>query len=171
MSMYDFLKDFAGPIATTIAAAVAATVTSTFAVRQTRAVEQQARTARNKLKIETFELRYAAYRAAIDVAEAALHDVIFDEQTRGEWEVNCSRALESEFLFSEDKYEAIKRTVGISRSLRYQTRRYEKFEGDDKEKGVRAQKLDATERELRSLYKSLPTLFRKELALEFVDQP
>jgi hypothetical protein len=46
--MYEFLKDFAGPVATIIASIAAAGITFYFASRQARIAQQQADTARQQ---------------------------------------------------------------------------------------------------------------------------
>ncbi len=58
--IYSFLKDFAGPIATIIAAIAAAI----FVGRQWRTAQQQADTAKDQLRYNLFERRYAIYAAA-----------------------------------------------------------------------------------------------------------
>lgn len=170
MSAYEFFKDFAGPIATVTAASVAAAVTTIFAIKQARFAEQQAKIAQNKLKIDTFEIRYSAYRATIEVAEAALHDKQFDDKDLARYQDQCNKALESEFLFSKDKYEIIKIVIGKSRSLRFQSMRMRRVEEEGKRLQEGNEKIDKTEKDLREIYDSLPSIFSNELSLEVIDR-
>src|SRR3982074_116545 len=75
--MYDFFKDFAGPIATAIAAATAAWITFRFNSRQTRIAESQTEIALDKLKVDVHKERYEIFCAAKSLVETigAQHDL------------------------------------------------------------------------------------------------
>jgi hypothetical protein len=71
---YQFLKDFAGPIATVIASVTAAIVALRMGRTQADISKSQLRTAHEKLRLDLFEKRYAVYTAARDLISVILRD-------------------------------------------------------------------------------------------------
>jgi hypothetical protein len=73
MPIYDFCKDFAGPIATVLASAAALRVTWRFSSTQAETGEAQKDIALDKLNFDVFDKRYEIYiatRAVIDHVKA-----------------------------------------------------------------------------------------------------
>jgi len=80
LALYDFFKDFAGPLAIVIAACVAAWVTFTFSSKQTKIAQTQAEIASERLKFDLFERRMRTYDAIREViTEIVQHDVVTNE--------------------------------------------------------------------------------------------
>ena len=59
LTMYQLLKDFAAPIGTITAAIVAVSVTAYFARHQKKIAKAQARVAREKLRHDLYDRRFA----------------------------------------------------------------------------------------------------------------
>jgi hypothetical protein len=76
--MYEFFKDFAGPIATFIAAGVAAAITFFFNRSQTRFAKVQADVSIEKLNLDLFERHYAIYSSARQLVEYLVSKGDFD---------------------------------------------------------------------------------------------
>jgi hypothetical protein len=74
--VYEYLKDFAGPVATIVAAFAAVGVTWHFA-------REQARVAREKLRLDLYSRRYRVFEAARKLlAEVAVHGTASEEDLR-----------------------------------------------------------------------------------------
>jgi hypothetical protein len=63
MTTYDFLKDFASPIATFIGASAAVSVTYKFAHHQREIAKEQTRLTKEKLRLDLFDRRLEAFSA------------------------------------------------------------------------------------------------------------
>lgn len=170
MTIDDFFKAFAAPLATVIAAAVAAIFAATFAVRQARAAEQQAKTARNKLKIDTFQLRYDVYYAALLLIETIIYKSSLDDNDIKIYTDCKAKCLQSRFLFDEaksDYIEDIVSTAGkyrlVNTLLKNSTPTHPKYE-------ERSKRLEENEQKLQQYAKKLPDVFRKDLNLNFVHE-
>jgi hypothetical protein len=57
-----FAKDFAGPLATVVAAGAAVWVTAHFSSQQAETARRQAKTAKDQLRLNLFDKRYAVYK-------------------------------------------------------------------------------------------------------------
>lgn len=99
MDWYQFLKDFAGPAATMIAAFAALSVTAYFACHQKRSAEDQAHTAREKLRHDLYDRRYRVFDAARRLlAQIASQRIASDEDLR-RFVIDTGDAM---FLFDDD---------------------------------------------------------------------
>lgn len=72
MTLYEFFKDFAGPVSTASAAIAAATVAGIFASRQAKTAELQAKIALEKLKYETMGDRLAIIESVGNLIQVAV---------------------------------------------------------------------------------------------------
>jgi hypothetical protein len=79
--MYEFFKDFAGPVATIIASVTAAIITWRFASWQARIAQQQAdtgkrqsNTAFDQLRFNLFEKRFAIYNTARELIARVVNE-------------------------------------------------------------------------------------------------
>ena len=70
--MYQFFKDFAGPIATVTAALAALSVTAYFAWHQKRIAQQQADLARDKLRHDLYNRRFEIFSSIFDFYNAMI---------------------------------------------------------------------------------------------------
>ena len=59
-----FAKDFAGPLATVVAAGAAVWVTAHFSSQQAETARRQAKTAKDQLRLNLFDKRYAVYKGS-----------------------------------------------------------------------------------------------------------
>lgn len=78
--LYQFLKDFAGPIATIIASVTAAIVAWRVHWMQVEISKSQLRTSRQKLKLDLFE-KHAVYVAVRDFIFSINQQIALNEQT------------------------------------------------------------------------------------------
>jgi hypothetical protein len=104
---YEFLKDFAGPVATIFAALVAAGITFYFGLIQRRIAAQQTLIARQQAELARVRLQHDRYERRIAVFEA-IRDLIFQEfSPSGSISIESARLFvrrtnDAMFLFSED---------------------------------------------------------------------
>jgi hypothetical protein len=70
--MYQFFKDFVGPIATIIAAVAAVSVTAYFAWHQKKIAEDQAHIARDKLRHDLYDRRFEIFSSIFDFYDAMI---------------------------------------------------------------------------------------------------
>jgi hypothetical protein len=59
-----FAKDFAGPLATVVAAGAPVWVTAHFSSQQAETARRQAKTAKDQLRLNLFDKRYAVYKGS-----------------------------------------------------------------------------------------------------------
>jgi hypothetical protein len=101
--MYQWFKDFAGPIATIVAAIAAVCVTGYFAWRQTQIAKEQADIAKQNLRHDVFERQYERrYRVFVAVrkflCEIGTRRIASDEDLRA-YVIGTGDAV---FLFDDD---------------------------------------------------------------------
>jgi hypothetical protein len=76
--MYNFFKDFAGPLATLVAAVVALIVTYCFQKIEARISSRQANIASEQLKLDMFDKRYSVYSTVKSLIEYLSRPLEFD---------------------------------------------------------------------------------------------
>jgi hypothetical protein len=97
--LYQFFKDFAGPIATIIAALTALRVTWYFSSRQQKIAQEQADIAREKLRHDLYDRRYRVFDAARRLlAQITSQRIASDEDLR-RFVIDTGDAV---FLFDDD---------------------------------------------------------------------
>jgi hypothetical protein len=97
--MYQFFKDFAGPIATIIASFAAVWVTVYFGRHQKRIAEEQTHIASEKLRHDLYDRRYRVFEAARRLlAHIASQRTASDEALRS-FVIDTGDAV---FLFADD---------------------------------------------------------------------
>jgi len=101
--MYQFFKDFAGPIATISAAIAAVCVTGYFAWRQTQIAKEQVDIAKQKVRHDVFERQYERrYRVFVAarklLCEIGTHRIASEKDLR-DYVIGTSDAV---FLFNGD---------------------------------------------------------------------
>jgi hypothetical protein len=72
---YGALKDFAGPGATVVAALSAVAVTAYFSSQHAETAKRQARTAKDQLRLNLFDKRYAVYKDIEKFLKTVVNDV------------------------------------------------------------------------------------------------
>jgi hypothetical protein len=98
-AIYEFFRNFAGPLATVIATGVAAWITFRFSSKQAEIAQSQADVALDKLKFDLFERRINTYDAIREViGEIVRHGVVTNQSTHA-----FLRAIDKvEFLFGPE---------------------------------------------------------------------
>ncbi|MDO9428473.1 MAG: hypothetical protein Q7T93_16775 [Methylobacterium sp.] len=167
MTAYEFFKDFAGPIATVIAATVAAGVTAAFAYRQVITAEQQSETARNKLRADTFKMRFDVYSAAVEVCRIALYRWPLDLNNRKELNLLSAKVLEGEFMFSRENFQYLMETTGLCQHLVAAQQRHEIRNGNDPQFDDSVKKLETIRDKIGQRFEDLPHKFMDVLSIDF----
>jgi hypothetical protein len=98
-ALYQFFKDFAGPVATAIASGAAVSVTFYFSRYQKKITEERVHIAREKLRHDLYDRRYRVFDAARRLlAQIASQRIASDEDLR-RFVIDTGDAV---FLFNDD---------------------------------------------------------------------
>lgn len=157
-ALYDFFKDFAGPIATIVASVTVAAVAVYFQSRQTLLAE-------HRLRLDLFEKRYAKLLDAKRLLEAvtAVQDW---RDIKGVRELYISLD-EGRFLLSRETYNFLKRICDATEAYLMAAVERDNLNKDDADAWRRSgDTLAAQIAGLRALYAQIPEQFDRDLRIE-----
>lgn len=166
MPICDFLKDFAGPIATIVASGAALLVTWRFSSTQAMTAEAQKDIALDKLNFDVFEKRYEIYSAArslIDRVRKRDQASLHPEEVRGLY----LKMEEACFFFDKSMRAYLNevRTVSDQILLTRDQREDINVESDEAKWLTLGEKLSADEAKLSEMYSRLLPAFERAMAL------
>jgi hypothetical protein len=98
--MYEFFKDFAGPLATIIASGTAAWVTWHFGSWQAQIARQQADLAEERVKLDKFDRRFAVFDATRELIRIVMQQSHANEEQIFDYRMKTRDAI---FLFDDDQ--------------------------------------------------------------------
>lgn len=112
-----FLKNIPQPIATLVASAVAVGVTWRFQRIQAKIAQSQADTAKNKLRLELYERRYALYEAVIVLIN--VDTIVGSDVVDGVKIIENAKQIinQSRFLFNGDIIDFNKKIITLSNEI------------------------------------------------------
>lgn len=158
--LYDFFKDFAGPVATVIASITVAAVAIYFQRRQTHLAE-------HRLRLDLFEKRYAKLLDAKQLLEAvtAVQDW---RDIRGVSIRDLYVSLdEGRFLLSRETYGFLKRICDATEAYLMAAEEHRNLSEDDAEVWRQSAEAVASKLDiLRTLYAQIPEQFDRDLRIE-----
>jgi hypothetical protein len=167
MNLYEFLKDFAGPVATVVAAATAAWITFRFNSKQTSIAQSQAEIALDKLKVDVHKERYEIYSAAKSLIETM--SKLYDLETTINPEIIRAfyvKIDEARFFFDSDIRELLDRLHQQCETIFEARAKMKAGKMDDVQWGKWGDALAKEEATLREMYAQMPSRFESALALQ-----
>lgn len=165
MTGYDFLKDFAAPIATVIASFTAASVAAVFAIRQSRAAERQAETAFSKLKHDTFAERLKIYKSVRDILYVTAHKHPLNREDRIVFYKNISSIYEGRFHFRQNTLIYIMQVIEKSQRMVRITDRRGRLDSNSEKWQKNEDEIEELEEWLDHQLSELPIVFQDEMSL------
>ena len=161
---YDFLKDFAGPIAAVTASAVAASITVRLGKGQAAIAKAQADIARDKLKFDLFELRYGIYKAVKELVEHETRNSEFNKIDHEYVRSMYVKFDEARFFFDQETISFIDSVGAASEAyLNLLGFRWNSNFEDDQLRTSMAEQLAECVARLRELYATAPAAFERSL--------
>jgi hypothetical protein len=172
--MYDFFKDFAGPMATVFAAAVAAIITFCFNRQQARIAATQRDIANDKLKADVFDRWYAIIDAAKElIAYAFAHS---DFKKLDSTKVRALRVTidEARFFFDRDIRSFLKEIddaaealfLGLADRETIGPRRDRDEPSADEDWAACLARIGDASKKLSQLHEQLPSRFERVMRLQ-----
>jgi hypothetical protein len=165
-AVYEFFKDFAGPIATLVAASVATFITIAFARAQARIAQSQRDIALDKLKFDLLQRRYEIYQAAKELLEYMpfVHDI--EKSDSNKIRTLYVKMDEARFYFPPSICSLLDNIRRYCEEFFVHLAKRDRLNIDDREAwSAMAELLAADQATLRQIYAKLPETF--ETALKF----
>jgi hypothetical protein len=164
MPIYDFFKDFAGPLATVVASAAALCVTWRLSSTQSKTAEAQKNIALDNLNFVLFDKRYEIYnatRALIDHVKA--RDLASSDP---EWRALNLKIREGCFFFDEPTQAFLNEVWTVSDRILLTRDQLEQVnrESDEETWQALVAKLSADEARLSEMYGKLLPSFKHAMA-------
>ncbi len=166
-TVYAFLRDFAGAIATTFAAIVAAGITYYFNRAQKRIAETQADVAIEKLKLDLFDKRYALYNSARQLIDYLASQHEYEKVDHAKIRSFYVTLDEGRFFLPDGVRKALDKLHHTSEDFLTVLAERSNMNVDDQDKWrSTAERLSAIQASLREMYGNLPRTFEEALAFK-----